>query len=294
MARTSGRSGCRRALGDAYDFQLQLGSGLRSALVDTGQFEAALLNLVVNARDATPSGGQVTINTRPVHLDEARGELATGPYLRIAVTDTGAGMSAETAARAVEPFFTTKPAGEGTGLGLSQVYGFTRQSGGTLEIESQTPGGTSVILWLPIAGTLTDTDDSPQTDAVAEQSPTRVLLVEDDPEVGELVEAMLHDLGHTVVRAGGVAEALDRLDQDAGIQLVLSDVIMPGGKSGVDLAEYLTLTRPDLPVVLCSGYTGGDQGRAHAGQWPFLSKPFSLDGLARALVDARSGATGVT
>lgn len=277
----------RRALGDAYGFRLQLGSGLRCALVDTGQFEAALLNLVVNARDATPAGGQVTIDTRPVHLDEARGELAAGPYLRIAVSDTGAGMSAETAARAVEPFFTTKPAGEGTGLGLSQVYGFTRQSGGALEIESQTPGGTSVILWLPIAGTLTATDDGPQTDPVAEQSPSRILLVEDDPEVGELVEAMLHDLGHTVIRAGGVAEALDRLDQDADIQLVLSDVIMPGGKSGVDLAEYLALTRPDLPVVLCSGYTGGDQGRAHAGHWPFLSKPFSLDRLARALVDAR-------
>jgi PAS domain S-box-containing protein len=277
----------RRALGDAYSFQLQLGCGLRSALVDTGQFEAALLNLVVNARDATPSGGQVTIETRPVTLDEARGELPAGPYLRIAVQDTGVGMSADTAARAVEPFFTTKAPGEGTGLGLSQVYGFTRQSGGTVEIDSRPGEGTSILLWLPLAGTLTEADEGARTGSVTEQCPTRVLLVEDDPEVGELVEAMLHDLGHTVVRAGGVAEALDRLDQEAGIQMVLSDVIMPGGKSGVDLAEYLALTRPDLPVVLCSGYTGGDQGRAQAGHWPFLSKPFSLDGLARALADAR-------
>jgi CheY-like chemotaxis protein len=114
-----------------------------------------------------------------------------------------------------------------------------------------------------------------------------VLLVEDDPQVAELVDAMLHDLGHTVVRAGGVDEALSRLAQDEGIQLVLSDVIMPGGKSGVDLAEQLAADRPGLPVVLCSGYTGGDQSRARAGDWPFLSKPFSLESLAQALAQAR-------
>jgi len=278
----------RRALGDAYGFNLRLGGGVRCALVDAGQFEAALLNLVVNARDATPAGGEVTIETRPITLDKALGELPAGPYLRIAVTDTGSGMDAETVARAVEPFFTTKPPGEGTGLGLSQVYGFTRQSGGTVDIESRPGQGASIIMLLPIAETPADGETGPRPDHIAGQIPARVLLVEDDPQVAELVGAMLHDLGHSVVRAGGVAEALERLDQDAAIQLVLSDVIMPGGRSGVDLAEHLAKTRPDLPVVLCSGYTGGDQARASAGPWPFLSKPFSLDSLARALADARA------
>ena len=278
----------RRALGDAYGFNLRLGGGVRCALVDAGQFEAALLNLVVNARDATPAGGEVTIETRPISLERAVGELPPGPYLRIAVTDTGSGMDAQTVVRAVEPFFTTKPPGEGTGLGLSQVYGFTRQSGGTVDIESRPGQGASIIMLLPIAQTPADGETSQRVDHIAGQTPARVLLVEDDPQVAELVGAMLHDLGHSVVRAGGVAEALERLDQDAAIQLVLSDVIMPGGRSGVDLAEHLAKTRPNLPVVLCSGYTGGDQARASAGHWPFLSKPFSLDNLARALTEARA------
>ena len=127
----------------------------------------------------------------------------------------------------------------------------------------------------------------PKVDHIQAQTPSRVLLVEDDPQVAELVDAMLRDLGHAVVRAGGVDEALARLEQDREIQLVLSDVIMPGGKSGVDLAEQLAATRPGLPVVLCSGYPGGDQGRARAGDWPFISKPFSLETLAQALARAR-------
>ena len=277
----------RRALGDAYGFHLRLGGGVRTALIDSGQFEAALLNLVVNARDATPAGGEVLIESRPVTLTEAAGDLEPGQYLRIAVRDTGTGMDAATAARAIEPFFTTKPPGEGTGLGLSQVYGFARQSGGTVEIESRPGQGTSVVMLLPVADALAANEAASPFDPVANQSPARVLLVEDDPEVAALVDAMLGDLGHTVVRAGGVAEALERLDQDQAIELVLSDVIMPGGQSGVDLAEHLAAARPGLPVVLCSGYTGGDQGRARAGDWPFLAKPFSLDSLARALTQAR-------
>ncbi len=279
----------RRALGDAYGFHLRLGGGLRNALVDSSQFEAALLNLVVNARDATPAGGEVTIETRPVTLTKAVGDLGPGQYLRIAVRDTGVGMDTETAARAIEPFFTTKPPGEGTGLGLSQVYGFARQSGGSVDIETRPGQGATVAMLLPIAEARDLGASEAEIDHVAGQVPSRVLLVEDDPQVAELVDAMLHDLGHTVVRAGGVAEALDRLDQDKAIELVLSDVIMPGGRSGVDLAEHLARMRPGLPVVLCSGYTGGDQGRAQAGAWPFLSKPFSLDSLAKVLTEARAG-----
>jgi PAS domain S-box-containing protein len=277
----------KRALGDAYTFQLRLGAGVRSARIDAGQFEAALLNLVVNARDATPPGGEVIIESREVALDRKEGELEPGPYLRVAVRDTGSGMDAETIARAVEPFFTTKPPGEGTGLGLSQVYGFARQSGGSVLIESKPAQGATVALLLPVAeGDITQ-ESLPRIDHIRAQTPSRVLLVEDDPQVAELVDAMLHDLGHSVVRASGVDEALSRLEQDDAIQLVLSDVIMPGGKSGVDLAEQLAATRPGLPVVLCSGYTGGDQGRARAGDWPFISKPFSLETLAQALAQAR-------
>ena len=278
----------RRALGDAYGFHLRLGGGVRNALVDSGQFEAALLNLVVNARDATPAGGEVTIETRPVTLTKAVGDVSAGKYLRVAVRDTGAGMDPETAARAVEPFFTTKPPGEGTGLGLSQVYGFARQSGGSVDIETSPGQGATVAMLLPIAEAVDLDAGEAAIDHVAGQVPSRVLLVEDDPQVAELIDAMLHDLGHTVIRAGGVDEALDRLNQDATIELVLSDVIMPGGRSGVDLAEHLAEIRPGLPVVLCSGYTGGDQGRAQAGAWPFLSKPFSLDSLAKVLTEARA------
>jgi PAS domain S-box-containing protein len=277
----------RRALGDAYTFHMRLGSGVRSARIDAGQFEAALLNLVVNARDATPPGGEVTIESRPVTLARKQGELEPGKYLRVSVRDTGAGMDAATIARAVEPFFTTKAPGEGTGLGLSQVYGFARQSGGSVEIESKLGQGSTVSLMLPVDEGDAAIDLPTAVDHVQTQVPSRVLLVEDDPQVAELVDAMLHDLGHSVVRAGGVDEALSRLEQDQGIQLVLSDVIMPGGRSGVDLAEQLAADRPGLPVVLCSGYTGGDQGRARAGDWPFISKPFSLETLAQALAQAR-------
>ena len=277
----------KRALGDAYTFHLRLGAGLRSARIDAGQFEAALLNLVVNARDATPPGGEVTIESRPVTLTRKQGELEPGRYLRVAVRDTGMGMDAATIARAVEPFFTTKGPGEGTGLGLSQVYGFVRQSGGSVDIESKPGHGATIALLLPVVEGDTAIFVGPKVDHVQAQVPSRVLLVEDDPQVAELVDAMLHDLGHSVVRAGGVEEALHRLAQDDAIQLVLSDVIMPGGKSGVDLAEQLATDRPGLPVVLCSGYTGGDQGRARAGDWPFISKPFSLETLAQALAQAR-------
>ena len=277
----------KRALGDAYTFTLRLGGGVRSARIDAGQFEAALLNMVVNARDATPPGGEVIIESRPVTLTRKQGELEPGRYLRVAVRDTGMGMDAATIARAVEPFFTTKAPGEGTGLGLSQVYGFARQSGGSVDIESKPGQGASVALLLPIDEGSPAADALPAVDHLQAQVPTHVLLVEDDPQVAELVDAMLHDLGHSVVRAGGVDEALKRLAQDDDIQLVLSDVIMPGGMSGVDLAETLAATRPGLPVVLCSGYTGGDQGRARAGDWPFLSKPFSLESLAQALAQAR-------
>ena len=277
----------KRALGDAYAFQLRLGAGTRAARIDAGQFEAALLNLVVNARDATPPGGEVSIESGPVTLASRQGELEPGRYLRVAVRDTGMGMDAATIARAVEPFFTTKAPGEGTGLGLSQVYGFARQSGGGVEIDSQPGHGATVALLLPIDESAPASDSPPAVDPVRAQAPSRVLLVEDDPQVAEMVDAMLRDLGHSVVRASGVDEALSRLAQDDGIQLVLSDVIMPGGQSGVDLAERLAAERPGLPVVLCSGYTGGDQGRARAGDWPFLSKPFSLDSLAQALARAR-------
>lgn len=277
----------RRALGDAYDLRLRLGGGVRNALIDASQLEAALLNLVVNARDATPAGGEVTVESHPVNLPRATGDLGAGDYIRITVRDTGQGMDPATAARAVEPFFTTKPPGQGTGLGLSQVYGFARQSGGTVEIESRLGQGTAVTLLLPIAPAPV-ADETETQETPAPQPPARVLLVEDDLQVAELIEALLSDLGHAVVRAGDVAEALRRLDEDAAVDLVLSDVIMPGGRSGVDLAEHLARTRPDLPVVLCSGYTGGDQGRASSGAWPFLRKPFSLDDLARALNAARA------
>ncbi|MDB5456223.1 MAG: hybrid sensor histidine kinase/response regulator, partial [Caulobacter sp.] len=274
----------RRAVGETVSFSLRLGAGVRTALTDAGQFEAALLNLVVNARDATPAGGEIVIESAPLELREPRGDLPAGRYLRVAVRDSGAGMDAATIARAFEPFFTTKAAGKGTGLGLSQVYGFARQSGGAVEIHSTPGAGATVALLLPASSTPAKAAEGPSAPPPP-RDPARLLLVEDDADVGDLVEAMLVELGHAVVRAGSADEALALTLADPAIELVMSDVMMPGGKSGVDLAQALGEARPGLPVLLTSGYTGEEMA-AQAGPWPLLRKPYALDTLAKALETA--------
>jgi CheY-like chemotaxis protein len=194
-------------------------------------------------------------------------------------------MDAETLERAFEPFYTTKPVGKGTGLGLSQVYGFVRQSGGEVTIESAVGEGTTVSMLLPVREAFSTIEVFAAPPPAARAS-SHVLLVEDDPEVGDLVEAMIGELGHMVSRAGNVDDALSITRTDPTLALVITDVMMPGGKSGVDLAVALAEERPELPILLSSGYTGQELVRAHETPWPLLRKPYALDGLAQAMADA--------
>jgi PAS domain S-box-containing protein len=275
----------RRAVGEGVDLRLDLKAGGRTTLTDSGQFEAAVLNLVVNARDASPAGGAITVLSRGVDLAEPRGELPAGRYLSVAVRDTGEGMDAETLQRAFEPFYTTKPVGKGTGLGLSQVYGFVRQSGGEVTIESTVGEGTTVTMLLPVREAFSPVEVL-AVRPPATRATSHVLLVEDDVEVGDLVAAMIDELGHMVSRAANADEALAIARADPTLGLVITDVIMPGGKSGVDLAVVLSSERPELPILLSSGYTGQELVRAHETPWPLLRKPYALDALAQAMADA--------
>jgi len=243
------------------------------------------MNLVVNARDATPAGGSIRVET--FHCQLAAGEIEDipgGEYLCVAVHDTGEGMDAEVAARVFEPFFTTKETGRGTGLGLSQAYGFARQSGGAIAIDSAPGKGTTVRIYLPFAEGMAAPSASPEAGAAARRGPAlKVLLVEDDAAVGDMVEAMLIDLGHAVVRAERPAEAMKILRRKLPFDLLLTDVVMPGGKSGVDLAHEAVKLRPGLPIILSSGYTGETLSAAAEAPWPLLLKPYSAETLAETI-----------
>ncbi|MBW8815721.1 MAG: PAS domain S-box protein [Caulobacterales bacterium] len=277
----------RRAVGEAVTLVVAPGAKDVVAHLDPSQFEAAIMNLVVNARDATPSGGVIRIETRPVSLRAHQVEqLEAGDYVCIAVHDTGVGMDGETMARAFEPFFTTKPAGRGTGLGLSQVYGFARQSGGAATVDSAPGKGCTVCLHLPRGPALPQAAN----EGAAQSDDTRgpaltVLLAEDDLQVAELVGAMLADLGHSVRHAENADMALKRLRADEPFDLLLTDLIMPGDKTGVDLAREAVAMRPGLPVVLTSGYTGEVLTPAEDTPWPLLRKPYGAEQLARVIAE---------
>jgi PAS domain S-box-containing protein len=273
----------RRAVGEAMALTIRRdGEGVRSR-VDAAQFEAALLNLVVNAADATSTGGEISIAVEPVTL--AAGQVLDtepGDYVRVAVSDTGTGMPPEVLARVFEPFFTTKEVGKGTGLGLAQVYGFLRQCGGGVSIDSVEGHGTTVALYLPAT-------EAPATPAAAAAAaPTRdhlkgvrVLLVEDDAAVREIAGGLLRDLGCEVTTAENGASALEALEEGVAFDLLMSDIVMPGGVSGVDLARSASTHRPDMAVLLTTGYAGERMDVAPADlPWPVLRKPFQVEQLA--------------
>ena len=271
-----------RAVGEAVDFKVVLGAPGLHAHVDPVQLEAALMNLTVNARDAVDGGGTVRIETRRCEITEGQvEETAGGDYICISVHDTGVGMDSATLARVFEPFFTTKPVGKGTGLGLSQVYGFARQSGGGASIDSQPGKGSTVRLYLPIDHTAADAADAADAQAAVDETGDAldVLLVEDDAAVAELVSEMLKDLGHRVRHAPDAKAALEILETPAPVGLLLTDLVMPGGKNGVELAREAIRKRPGLPVILSSGYSGDTLGPAEQAPWPLLRKPYARDGL---------------
>ncbi len=221
-----------------------------------------------------PKGGVITLTAR-------NATNAGADRVEIILRDTGTGIAREILDRIFEPYFTTKKLGQGTGLGLSQVYGFTKQSGGDVQIESQIGIGTSVILAFPSSReALSIPPPAPAPLDASGGDHRAVLMVEDDDNVAETVFAMLVELGHDVTRARSVDEALNTLAQEKRFDLVFSDIVMPGGKSGVELARALKITAPDLPVLLTSGYSGGE---AKGTEWPLLRKPYQIHELRDAL-----------
>ncbi|HJR23570.1 MAG TPA: PAS domain S-box protein [Dongiaceae bacterium] len=284
----------RRTLGEHVEIELRLASDLWPALADSGQVENSLLNLAINARDAMPEGGKLTIETGNVHLDDDyasnNAEVAPGDYVMMAVTDTGTGMPDDVLAHVFEPFFTTKEVGKGTGLGLSMIYGFAKQSGGHAKIYSEVGHGTTVRLYLP---RLT-TESKPEAAAAA---PPRkgggetILVVEDNPDVRRLVVRQLRDLGYEVIEAANGPQALQILDGGGSIDLLFTDVVMPGGMTGRQLAEAAKTRRPDLKTLFTSGYTEDSilrLGKLDPGV-RLLSKPYRKHELATRVREALDG-----
>jgi len=256
--------------------------------VDAGEFELALLNLAVNARDAMPNGGTLSITAKPVVLQgRAVEEGLSGEFVAIRVADNGVGIPPDILPHVFEPFFTTKEVGKGTGLGLSQVYGFAKQSGGTATITSAVGSGTAITLYLPRTRELPARPAPPlETQARRELAGT-VLLVEDNPEVAEVGAAYLEQLGYRVRRAAGAQEALELLENDAPVDLVFSDILMPGLMNGLDLARAVRDRFPQMPVLLSTGYSSSAQEAVRQG-FVVLQKPFGLVALEQGLRELQS------
>jgi signal transduction histidine kinase/CheY-like chemotaxis protein len=281
----------RRSLGESIAVETVTAGGLWRAAIDANQLENAILNLAVNARDAMPAGGKLTIETANTYLDEdyaaRHGDIAPGQYVVISVSDNGSGMSKEVLAKAFDPFFTTKEIGQGTGLGLSQVYGFVKQSGGHAKIYSELGEGTTVRLYFPrlLLGA-----DAIEPAPVAMPAPRSdageiVLLVEDDPDVCAATGEMLRELGYGVIEAPDGATALRLLAERQDIRLLFTDVGLPGGMNGRQLADASRQRRPDLPVLFTTGYARNaivHHGRLDPGI-DLLIKPFTYAALAKKL-----------
>jgi PAS domain S-box-containing protein len=254
----------RRTLGEHIDIDLRGGDEVLAVSADVAQLENALLNLCINARDAMADGGRLTLETGLVDLDAAQAatlvDVQPGQYVLIAVTDTGCGIAPDVLHRVFEPFYTTKEAGQGTGLGLAMVYGFIRQSGGHVSLSSEPGRGTTVRMYLPregrhaVAPAAADTSALPMV-----PGKETVLVVEDDEPVRRLAVSQLRELGYTVLEASNGVEALEIIERGAGIQLLFSDVVMPGGMNGWQLAGTARQRLPDLRVLLTSGYTEHQQ-----------------------------------
>nr|WP_250809030.1 PAS domain-containing sensor histidine kinase [Neorhizobium tomejilense] len=282
----------RRTLGETIELRTTVTGVSNEALVDASQLQNALLNLTLNARDAMPRGGKLTIEISRVRLDvdyaQMYPDVRTGEFVLISVTDTGIGMPADVKDKAFEPFFTTKGLGAGTGLGLSMVYGFAKQSGGHIQLYSEPGQGTSVRIFLPVAhktqaaGPLAVEAGSKQ--ASIPGGTEKILVVEDDPRVRRIAVSRLTQLGYGVIEASNGQEALDQLGQHDGIHLLFTDIVMPGGMTGDELAAEVRARRPGMKVLFTSGYAEpAIAGRelAQSGSW--LKKPYTARELAMRL-----------
>ena len=249
----------RAALGEQIEIESLLDESALHALVDTSQLTTAILNLAVNARDAMPEGGRLTLETGNVHLDAdsagRRDDVRSGRYVMIAVTDNGTGIPESIRDKVFEPFFTTKGIGKGTGLGLSMVYGFVRQSGGHIRIDSEEGRGTSIKIFLPQAPVQAESAAADPQPPDAQGGHETILVVEDDALVRKYVTGQLASLGYRTLEAANGTEALAIVDSDIGFELMFTDVIMPGAMNGRALAEQALRRRPTLKVLFTSGYT---------------------------------------
>jgi two-component system, NtrC family, sensor kinase len=279
-----------RSLRVDIDIKVDVPDGVCAVRVDPGEFELAILNLAVNAKDAMPNGGTLSIRAKRVTLKgEATAEGLTGEFVAVRVADTGHGIAPEIMTRVFEPFFTTKEIGKGTGLGLSQVYGFAKQSGGTATITSTEGRGTAITIYLPRSRDEPQTP-SPQSQAQAPAEPAgTVLLVEDNADVAEVGADYLRQLGYRVRSVANAQAALAALRLDSDVDLVFSDILMPGGMNGLDLARAIGERFPTMPVLLTTGYSASAQDAVRQGV-VVLQKPYDLDALRRSIRDAIEGA----
>lgn len=268
----------RRAVDSRITFNIDLGAGLHSVLIDEARFEAAILNLVVNARDAMPEGGTLLVATESVTLD-AHERLAPGAYIRISVSDTGTGMPPDVAARVFEPFFTTKPAGKGTGLGLSQVHGFIAQSGGDIAIETAVGAGTTVSILLPAVPSEAEARTQ-RKDSESE----KVLVVEDENDLAALAATLFESMGYEVLIANNGKEALSMLERNPDIDVLFSDVMMPQ-MSGIELARIVRRNHPQARIVLASGYPmpALRKQQSDIDEFAFVAKPYRLSEIIKRL-----------
>jgi nitrogen-specific signal transduction histidine kinase/CheY-like chemotaxis protein len=291
----------RRTIGETIRVETVLAGGLWRVHADPQQIENAILNLAVNARDAMPAGGRLTIETANTELDDAyarvHDEVKAGQYVLLSITDTGTGMTQGIIDRAFEPFFTTKEVGQGTGLGLSQVFGFIKQSNGHIKIYSELNAGTTLKLYLP-RHVGPDPDEAPPARADEGALPRGhaseiVLVVEDEPQVRRMSVDVLRDLGYTVVHASDASQAITKLESHPSVSLLFTDVIMPG-MTGRQLADTVRAGRPDMRVLYTTGYTRN--AIVHSGvvdhDVHFLSKPFTVMALARKVREVLDEAAG--
>ncbi|WP_404481594.1 PAS domain S-box protein [Novosphingobium sp. BL-52-GroH] len=282
----------QRTVGPAIRVETVGAAGLWSTLVDPSQLENALLNLCINARDAMPDGGRITIETANKWLDRngARThDIPEGQYLSLCVTDTGTGMTSDVIAKAFDPFFTTKPIGQGTGLGLSMIYGFAKQSGGQVRIYSEVGDGTTVCIYLPrhYGDEARETASPLEAPLAAAEAGETILVVDDEPSVRMLVTDILEDLGYTVIEAADSASGLRVLQSDIRIDLLVSDVGLPGGMNGRQMADAGRQVRPDLKVLFITGYAENSvigNGHLQPGM-QVLTKPFVVETLASRVRD---------
>jgi PAS domain S-box-containing protein len=290
----------QRTVGPGIPVEVVGASGLWPALVDPPQLENALLNLCINARDAMPDGGRITVETANKWLDaraSSKLDMPEGQYLSLCVTDTGTGMSKEVIARVFEPFFTTKPLGEGTGLGLSMVYGFARQSGGQVRVYSEVGEGTTVCVYLPryLGAVEDDTADEIFSKLSRSEQGETVLIVDDEPTIRMLVTDILEDLGYAAIEAGDSATGLKVLQSDVRIDLLVTDVGLPGGMNGRQMADAARAHRPGLKVLFITGYAEnaflGNESLSPG--MAVLAKPFAMDHMAARIRSMIEGGHGI-